>query len=261
MNEPISSHNSNFLSTLNELRKYCETFCPNTKVSDVQSYISHISEIENLSSTDGLRPIHLKFRREIVEVARKVYKYAQSQTFSNVFNKYLDNAAEILTVEVISTNILPEALKNYDELCKKHEDQNWEKLKCSDIAFLWKGVNNVEYELGLMEDFAHLNKNENFVETLKQLASMPIFITRLKQLSTIINMFNVPSVEDEWLTKSQSGLQDNTLTLGKLNQLYGHLNSHLDKIDEDCWSFIKELSEAGDLLELLKSFDIKNLIN
>ncbi|CAG8533686.1 2023_t:CDS:2, partial [Diversispora eburnea] len=95
----------------------------------------------------------------------------------------------------ITETILTKAPERFAQPCKQYKGQDWEELKCSNTAFLWKGVTN----------------------TLKRFASVPDWVVRLEQLFTIIEIFD-----------------------------------------------IKELSEAGDFLEFLKSIaerDIENLIN
>ncbi|RHZ83844.1 hypothetical protein Glove_87g84 [Diversispora epigaea] len=262
----------NYGSTLNKLRIYYEIFCPAENVSDVQEYLLKIdTESKMLSQIrlkDVISPEHWEFHSETIEMARKVYGFAESQTFGNIFNSLLSEVAEMLTVEDITKTILTKALERFAQLCKQYKGQDWEKLKCSDAASLWKDVTNVELELKLMENYVALSKNkknyDNLVKTLKRLVSVPFWVVRLEQLSTIIEIFDVPH-EKDWLIKSRHILQDDILTLGKLNNFFDYLNGNLSKIDSDtCWSLIKELSEAGDFLEFLKRIskhDIKNLIN
>ncbi|RHZ80791.1 hypothetical protein Glove_132g18 [Diversispora epigaea] len=263
----------NYESTLNELRTYYETFCPTTKVLDVQDYLSKIDTeskmLSQIKLKDILSPDHWKFHSKTTEMARKVYGFSESQAFANIFNSLLSEVAEMLTVEDITKTILTKALERFAQLCKQYEGQDWEKLKCSDAVFLWKDVTNVELELKLMENYVVLseiqNHYNNLVKTLKRLASVPNWIIRLEQLFTIIEIFDVPHEKDDWLAKSRRILQDDILTLGKLNSFFDYLSGNLAKIDSDtCWPLIKELSEAGDFIEFLKSIaehDIRNLIN
>ncbi|CAG8560183.1 9751_t:CDS:10 [Diversispora eburnea] len=236
-----------------KLKTYYEIFCPVTKVSDVQDYIL---------KTDT-KSTHWEFHSETIEMARKVYEFAQSQTFTNFYNKHLNEVVGMLTVEDITKTILTKALEGFAQLCKQYKGQDWEKLKCTDVVSLWKDVTNVELELKLMENYVVLDKRqkhfENLVKTLKQLASVPNWVVRLEQISTTIEIFNVPHEKDHWLIKSRRILQDDILTLGNLNNFFA-------KINDTRWPLIliKELSEASDFLEFLKSIaehDIKNLIN
>ncbi|RHZ78724.1 hypothetical protein Glove_157g11 [Diversispora epigaea] len=241
-----------------KLKTYYEIFCPTTNVSDVQGYISKIDTESKMLS-------HWEFHSETIEMARKVYGFAQSQTFVNIFNKHLTEIAEMLTVEDITKTTLTKALKDFAQLSKQYEGQDWEKLKCINAASLWKDVTNVELELKLMENYVALDKNqknfENLVKTLKQLASIPNWVVHLEQLLTIIEIFNVPYEKDHWLIKSRRILQDDILTLGKLNNFFDYLNGNLAEIDNDTfWPFVEELSDFFEFINIAEH-DINNLIN
>ncbi|RHZ50618.1 hypothetical protein Glove_494g23 [Diversispora epigaea] len=263
----------NYESTLNELRTYYETFCPAAKVSDVQEYLSKMDTESKMLSQIKLKDIlsseHWEFHSETIEMARKVYGFVESQTFGNIFNSLLSEVSEMLTVEDITKMILTKSLEKFAQLCKQYKDQDWEKLKCSDAAFLWKDVTNIELELKLMENYVVLSKSQkhydNLVKALRRLASVPNWVVQLEQLSTIIAIFNVPHEKDNWLTKFRFILQDDILLFGKLNSFFDYLNGNLAKFDSDtCWPLIKELSEASELLEFFKSIsehDIRYLIN
>ncbi|CAG8562549.1 11938_t:CDS:10 [Diversispora eburnea] len=266
-------HCKNYESTLNELRIYYETFCSTLKVSDAHDYLSKIDTesrmLSRLRLKDILNPDHWEFHSETIEMARKVSGFAKSKTFANIFNLLLSEVTETLTVEDITKTILTKALERFAQLCQQYKDQDWEKLKCSDAVFLWKGVTNVEFELRLMGNYVALSKNQkqydHLVRTLKRLVSIPDWVVRPKQLFTIIEIFDVPHEKDDWFTKSRCTLQDDIITLGNLSNFFDYLNENLTKIDSDtCWLLIKELSAAGNFLEFLKSIsehDIRNLIN
>ncbi|CAG8713386.1 2538_t:CDS:2, partial [Acaulospora morrowiae] len=258
--------------TLNELRVYYEVFCPISKVSDVNGYISNIdSESKRLfqiTLKDTLSPDHWEFHKDTMGMAKKAFKFAGSRTFANVFDKHINDETEILTVEIVSNKILPATFDEYIQLCKQYKGKDWEKLKCTEASYLWKGVVDVGAELELMGEFVRLDKNQkNFVSTLERLASVPEWIKRLEQLVTIVEIFKVPHNQsnNDWLTKSRQILQDDILTLGKLHSFFDVLNNHVTLIDnENNWPLIKELSEAGEFLEFLQTIaehDIKNLIN
>ncbi|RHZ80681.1 hypothetical protein Glove_132g37 [Diversispora epigaea] len=104
----------------------------------------------------------------------------------------------MLTVEDITKMILTKALERFSQSCEQYKGQDWEKLKCSDAASLWKDVKSVELELKLMENYVILSKNQKHNNCLNDL-----------------HLYQI-------------GLQDDILTLGKLNN-----NENPAKIDND----------------------------
>ncbi|CAG8439539.1 3367_t:CDS:10 [Acaulospora colombiana] len=260
-------------NTLTVLRTYYENFCPISKVSDVNEYIANIDNESKrsfqITIKDTLSPDHWEFHKDTIDMSKESYKFAGSQTFANVFDKHIYAETEVLTVENVTKRIMPVVFEEYAKLCIQYKGKDWEKLKCTEATYLWKNVRDVGAEIDFMKEFVRLDKSQkNFVGTLSRLASLPEWIKRLDQLSTIVEIFqlpNGPKNENDWLKKSLQILQDDILTLGKLNSFFDFLNKNVSSIDsEKIWPLIKELSEAGEFLEFLRTIaehDIKNLIN
>ena len=114
-------------------------------------------------------------------------------------------------------------------MCKQLKE--WDKLKCSDASLLWKNVTNVDAELDLMEGYSKNYRNQKFVKTLDHLSKIPHWIERLERLEKVVEIFNVPHNEDDWLSKSIRILKDVSLQLDQINHFFEYLDRNLSIVN------------------------------
>src|SRR5437763_2442892 len=95
------------------------------------------------------------------------------------------------------------------------------------------------------------HRNQRFIKTLDNLSKIPHWIERLEQLEKLVEIFNVPHNEDDWLSKSIHILKDNSTKLGQINKFFECLDKHLSNVDKDCWNLIRELSNADEFIVFL----------
>ncbi|RIB04411.1 hypothetical protein C2G38_683040 [Gigaspora rosea] len=140
-----------YMDKLKKLDIFYKRFC--VKAIDKQDYILDIERKLNMQEIVILenitKELFWNFHYLIIDIAQRSYIYTESQTFKNVFEKYLESYEETLTVELI-VRYIHSTLLDYDNLRAEYKD--WTKLECSKISSFWKGVEvkNINHELELM---------------------------------------------------------------------------------------------------------------
>ncbi|RIA81638.1 hypothetical protein C1645_547708 [Glomus cerebriforme] len=251
---------------LDMLFKFYTGFCSVAKVTDVNDYIQDVKQHIQNSNKVKLKQVLLleywTFHEKTLESAKRCYKFNQSRSFRNIFEVCIQEDAAATKVEHIAQKLIPAVFEKYNTICKQFKE--WEKLKCSDASLFWKNVTNVNAELDLMENYKGHKKNHKFVQTLDHLSKIPHWIERLEELEKVVELFEVPHIEEDWLTKSIRILKDDSMKLNQLNNFFDYLERNLSNVNQDCWKLLKELSSADDFISFLKEIaehDIKNLIN
>ncbi|CAG8450066.1 601_t:CDS:10, partial [Dentiscutata heterogama] len=264
--ESIKKQTREYLQTFEHLNAFYVRYCSVAKVIDEQDYISLLHGQKNMWESISLdqtrRPEIWEDHYEILDVAKKVYKYNKSQTFYNVFEKILQEIPNEINVQTLVQDIMPEVFESYVKDCSKF--QNWEDLQLTFAAMFWKKVTNINAELEFMAEFIPKNQDQKYMMTLNYLSEILKITQKLHQLSTVLEMFNVPRSEQDWLSKALSDLEEQSIFLGQLSSVFDTISNYLDIIDENGWSLIKELSIAEDFIIFLRSIaehDLKNLIN
>ncbi|RIB28541.1 hypothetical protein C2G38_2028448 [Gigaspora rosea] len=266
--ESVKKQTREYLQTFEHLNAFYVRYCSVTKVIDEQEYIDMLHEQKSMWESITLdqirRPEIWKDHYEILDVAKKVYKYNKSQTFYNVFEKILQNAPYEINVRTLvqDQNFMPKVFVSYAEDCSKF--QNWEDLQLSFATTFWKNVTNINAELEFMAEFTPKHQDPKFMMTLTQLSEVLKITQKLHQLSTVLEIFNVSRNEEDWLSRALHDLEEQSIVLGQLSSVFDAINNSLDIVDENGWSLIKELSIAEEFIIFLKSIavhDLKNLIN
>ncbi|CAG8527907.1 30424_t:CDS:10, partial [Racocetra persica] len=263
-------------SVKEQIRKYLQTFehinafyvryCLITKVTNGQDGIDELREQkdmwESISLSKTQDPEIWKDHSEILDVAKKVYKYNKSQTFYNVFEKILQEIPNEINVQTLAQDIMPKVFVSYIKDCSKF--QNWQYIQLPFAAMFWKNVTNINAELEFMTEFIPRNQDQKYIMTLTQLSEVLKITQKLHQLTTVIEIFNIPRNEQDWLSEALNDLEGQSILLGQLSSVFDSINDHLAVIDENGWSLIKELSNAEEFINFLRSIaehDLKNLIN
>ncbi|CAG8534868.1 35142_t:CDS:10, partial [Gigaspora margarita] len=269
--ESVRKQTREYLQTFEHLNAFYVRYCSVTKVIDEQEYIDMLHEQKSMWESITLdqirRPEIWKEHYEILDIAKKVYKYNKSQTFYNVFEKILQNAPyEMHEIHVRTLvqdqNFMPKVFDSYAEDCSKF--QNWEDLQLAFATMFWKNVTNINAELEFMAEFTPKHQDPKFMMTLTQLSEVLKITQKLHQLSTVLEIFNVSRNEEDWLSRALHDLEEQSIVLGQLSSVFDTINNSLDIVDENGWSLIKELSIAEEFIIFLKSIavhDLKNLIN
>ncbi|CAG8454752.1 3616_t:CDS:10 [Acaulospora morrowiae] len=149
-----------------------------------------------------------------------------------------------------------------DQRCKEYGD--WKNLISSSASVFWKNVTNINAELNFLSEFAQIDYDQKFLRMLSHLSKVDQLTLRLKQLSTVIEIFKIPRNEGDWLEMTIGDLDAQDIILEKLSSVFDFLSDHLAAVNEDSWSLIKELSIAVDFIAFLREIadhDLKNLIN
>ncbi|RIA88908.1 hypothetical protein C1645_221634 [Glomus cerebriforme] len=250
---------------LDMLFKFYTGFCPVSKITDVNDYIQDVKQHMQNSNKVKLREVLLSeywtFHEKTLDSAKRCYKFIQSRSFRNIFEVCIHEDVAATKVEYIAQKLIPAVFEKYDTICKQFKE--WEKLEFSDASLFWKNVTDVDAELDLMESYKDC-KNHRFVQILDHLSKIPHWIERLEELENVVELFEVPHIEDDWLTKSIRILKDDSMKLNQLNNFFDCLEKILFNVNQDCWKLLKELSSADDFISFLKEIaehDIKDLIN
>ncbi|CAG8724842.1 5621_t:CDS:1, partial [Dentiscutata heterogama] len=255
-----------YMNKLNKLNVFYKRFC--VKATDKQDYILDIETKLNMQEIVTLENITTKlfwkFHYPIIEVAQRSYIYAESQTFKNVFEKYLGSNEEILTVELIALKYMHATFLNYDSLRVEYKD--WTKLECSKISPFWKGVEvkNINHELELISRGMKWQPKDNLKKAVSYLAHIKSWRERLGDLGRTLKNFRVQDVAESWVANVYNRLLKESLTLLELYNAFNEANKHIHSLDDNCWAMIGALSFAGDFISWLQSIaegDLRNLIN
>ncbi|CAI2182617.1 19463_t:CDS:10, partial [Funneliformis geosporum] len=247
---------------LDILFKFYSGFCSSIQVINVNYFIldiqQHMQNSHKVKLKQVLTSDYWTFHEKTFESARRCYKYNNSQTFRNIFEICLREDATATNVEYIAQKLMPAVFDRYLTMCKQFKE--WEKLKCSDASLFWN-VTNVNAELNLMYGYES-HKSQIFVQTLDHLSKIPHWIERLEQLEKIVEIFQIPHNEDDWLSKSIRILKNDSMELGQINNFFDYLDRNLSNVNNDCWKLIRELSSADDFMDFLRKIaqhNIKNL--
>ncbi|CAG8535691.1 30956_t:CDS:10, partial [Gigaspora margarita] len=255
-----------YMDKLKKLDIFYNRFC--IKATDKQDYILDIERKLNMQEIVILenitKKLFWKFHYSIIEIAQRSYIYIESQTFKNVFEKYLESNEETLTVELIALRYIHASLLDYDNLRAEYKD--WTKLECSKISSFWKGidVNNINYELELMSRGMKWQPKDKLKKAVSYLAHIKSWRERLDDLGKTLKNFRVPDVADSWVTNVYNRLLKESLTLLELYNAFNEANKHIHNLDDNCWAMIGALSFAGDFISWLQTIaegDLRNLIN
>jgi hypothetical protein len=95
------------------------------------------------------------------------------------------------------------------------------------------------------------------------------WIERLEKLIKVIELFNIPHNEDDWLSKSIRTLKIDSVEISvmKVINFFDCLDKNLPNVNQDFWKVIRELSISDKLMDFLEKipehaeYDIKNFIN
>ncbi|CAG8532664.1 1628_t:CDS:2 [Scutellospora calospora] len=265
--ESVKKQIREYMQTFENLNAFYVRYCSVTKVTDGHEYLDYLNEQKNMwesISLDQIRGLETwKYHYEILEVAKKIYKYNKSQTFYNVFEKILQEIPNEINVQTLVQVVIPEVFKSYIKYCSKF--QNWEDIQLSFATMFWKNVKDINAELEFMVDYP-MNQDPRYTMTLTHLSEILKLTQKLHQLSTVVEIFNVPRNEQDWLSEALNNLEEQSIFLGHLSAIFDSVNKYIGTIDENTngWSLIKELSIAEEFINFLRSVaehDLKNLIN
>ncbi|CAG8708665.1 17210_t:CDS:2, partial [Gigaspora margarita] len=197
-------------------------------------------------------------------------RLVESQTFNNIFQTMLKVETRELNVEIVITEIIQMAIKQYNTVCKGYE--KWESIKCYEADELWKHVdpNNIRSEI----DFMTLNwtqalpnkQLELLISSVTYLTNISLIQENLNNLSIVIENLKIPHSPNLWVITFSKSLNDKNSTLGDLQTIFGDINKQFKrlKLSEEFWSTIKEMAcsnECINFLQELVGHDLKNLIN
>ncbi|POG65439.1 hypothetical protein GLOIN_2v424565 [Rhizophagus irregularis DAOM 181602=DAOM 197198] len=271
---------NNFQTQLDVLFKFYTDFCPASQVEDADDYIQdvkqHMPNSNKVMLKEAMSPDYWAFHGKTLESARRCYKYNQSRSFRNIFEVCIREDTAATKVEYIAQRLIPVVFERYNTVCKQLKE--WDKLKVSDVALFCENVTNINAELDLIDGYKG-HKSNKFVQTLEYISRIPHWIERLKELETVLQLFNIARNKDDWLKESIDSLKgdslkddslkgdflkNNSMKLSQIISFFANLDKNLYNVNDECWKLIKELSNADDFINFLKEIaehDIKNLIN
>ncbi|CAG8510048.1 23700_t:CDS:10 [Cetraspora pellucida] len=255
-----------YLQTFEHLNAFYMRYSLITKVTNGQDGIDELRERkgmwESILLNETRDPEIWKDHDEVLDIAKKIYKYNKSQTFYNVFESALQEISNEINVQTLAQDIMPKVFISYIKDCSKF--QNWQYIQLPFASMFWKNVTNINAELEFMAEFIPRNHDQKYMMTLIQLSEVLKIIQKLHQLSIVIEIFNIPRNEQDWLSEALNDLEEQSILLGQLSSVFDSINNHFDVVDENAWSLIKELSTAEEFIGFLRSIaehDLKNLIN
>ncbi|GBC04618.1 hypothetical protein RclHR1_05780009 [Rhizophagus clarus] len=244
---------------IDALSKFYSGFCPTEKVTDVADYIRDVKQrLQNLDKIKMKQLYYWTFHEKTLDCARCCYKFHQSQIFRNIFEACINEDTAATKVEYIAQKLIPNVFEKYDAICKQLEE--WEKLKCLDAFLIWKNVENINAELDLMGYKKH--QRQELMQTLDRLLKTPNWIEKLEELENVMEIFQVPHHDDDFLPKSIRVLKE--IELGQVTNFFDCPDRKLSNINQDCWELIRALSNSDDFIRFFKEIskhDIKNLVN
>ncbi|CAG8439660.1 11533_t:CDS:10 [Acaulospora colombiana] len=255
-----------YMQTMDHLNSFYVRYCPQNRVLNIQDYIQDLNEQkflwDHITLNDIQSPNYFFYHEDSIEISTRLYKYNKSQTFYNVFENVVQTSVNESNVESFARITLPSILDDYENRCKEHED--WENMKLSSAAMFWSNVTDINAELDFTDEFVQIDRDQRFLTMLARLSRADRLTQRLKQLSVVIEMFNTPRVQGDWLEVALVGLLAPEITLRELSLILDSLGDSLGEVNEDSWNLIKELSMAVDFIAFLREIadhDLKNLIN
>ncbi|CAG8632902.1 13269_t:CDS:10, partial [Gigaspora margarita] len=253
---------------IEQLFSFYNRYCDNT--DDVQIYLEDLYKKVNalnvipfseILSQDYWSP----HKMMIIEVSKNLFHYAESQTFANIVNNYVEDNEIQLSVSNVAENFTNKIIKQYQNTCLSYK--NWKNIKCSEAQELWKGIDKeqVKPELEIMANETSWKVQNNLIESIEFLTLIPTKISQLYKLSKVLNdQFRVKNAERSWVVEMMNNLE-NDMKLSELSGFFQELNNHLNELNESSWSVINELSLANEfivfLLRNLIGMNLTNLTN
>ncbi|CAG8837535.1 24760_t:CDS:1, partial [Racocetra persica] len=197
-------------------------------------------------------------------------------TFSNVFQTVLKAEDRILTVDIVTTELIQMAIEKFNTICANYND--WENIKCSEASMIWQNVDpkNVEFEISFIvpncnrfmqiySTHKRSQEEKKLVSAAKYLISMYSLKQKLINLITVLDALKIPYSQKLWVKKIFQSLEDEDLKLSQLQKIIDEMEKYIHKFKlEKCWPIIREMADSKDFLIFLQSLvghDLKNLIN
>ncbi|CAG8591269.1 3532_t:CDS:2, partial [Scutellospora calospora] len=252
-----------YFDKLKNLEIFYNQFCTHTV--DVQDYINDIKSKLNMQEKvilqDAFDEAFWTFHKPIIDIAQSVYIYIKSQTFKNVLERHSKARGVTLTVELVATKFMREALTKYNWL--RAEYRNWMTLNYSITAPFWKDVKDIDYELELMSRDMNWYPRDDMKKAICYLPDVKLWRERIDDLEKTLRIFRVQNVVDSWVANVHNKLKD-PLILISLFKAINEIDRCLTNFDASCWKIIRALSSAGDFLTWLYTVaedDLRNLMN
>ncbi|CAG8447095.1 15140_t:CDS:10 [Dentiscutata erythropus] len=259
--------------TFTRLNKFYERFCSSALIIDAREYHEDLRKRDNIktvtlgeSDTRDYWSIH----SATIDVMEASYHLAESQTFNNIFQAILKAETRELNVEIVTTEIMQMAIKQYNTICEGYE--KWENIKCSEADEFWKHVdpNNIQSEINFMApNWTRALSNRQLqllTSSVTYLIDISSYKEKLNNLFTVIENLKIAHNPNLWVITFSNSLSDENLALGNLQKKIGDILKQFKqlKLLEDFWSIIKEMAcskECINFLQELVGHDLKNLIN
>ncbi|CAG8460377.1 17990_t:CDS:10, partial [Racocetra fulgida] len=262
------------------LTKFYDRFYPSDLINNYREYrddlISRQNEINKITLEETVAQDYWSIHCTTIEVMEDSYKFIESKTFSNVFQTVLKGEDRILTVDIVTTELIQMAIEKFNTICADYND--WENIKCSEASMIWQNVdpNNVEFEVSFIvpncnrfiqtySTHKRSQEEKKLVSAAKYLISMRSLKQKLINLITVLDALKIPYSQKLWVKKIFQSLEEEDLKLSQLQKIIDELGKYINKFNlERCWPIIREMADSKDFLIFLQSLvghDLKNLIN
>ncbi|CAG8761924.1 35753_t:CDS:2, partial [Racocetra persica] len=263
-----------YTSTFTHLDKFYERFCSSALVTDARKYHDDLlrrqDNIKTVTLEESGTRDHWSIHSTTIDVMETSYHLVESQTFNNIFQAALKVETRELNVEIVTTEIIQMAIKQYNTICQGYE--KCENIKCSEANEFWKHVdqNNIRSEINFVTpNWARTLSNkqlQQLISSVTYLINIPILKEKLNNLLMVIQNLKIPHNPNHWVITFSNSLGDEDLKLGNLQKIIGNVNMQFKKfkLSEEFWSIIKEIAcskECINFLQELVGHDLKNLIN
>ncbi|KAF0449680.1 e3 ubiquitin-protein ligase [Gigaspora margarita] len=269
-----------YQTVFTQLTKFYDRFYPSDLINNYREYhddlLKRQNEINNITLEETVAQDYWSIHCETIDIMESAYEFVESQTFYNVFQTVLKEEERILTVDIVTTELIQKAIEKFNNICKEYEE--WENIKCSEASMIWKNVdiNNVEFEVSFIvpncirftqAHSAHrrFKEKDKLIVASKYLVNMYSSKQKLINLITVLDALKIPYSQRLWAKKILQSLEDEELKLNQLQKIIEELERHVNKFKlEKCWPMIKEMADSKDFLIFLHSLvghDLKILIN
>ncbi|CAG8844363.1 8870_t:CDS:1, partial [Gigaspora margarita] len=269
-----------YQTVFTQLTKFYDRFYPSDLINNYREYhddlIKRQNEINNITLEETVAQDYWSIHCETIDIMESAYEFVESQTFYNVFQTVLKEEERILTVAIVTTELILKAIEKFNNICKQYEE--WENIKCSEASIIWNNVdlNNVEFEVSFIipncirftqANSAHrrFQEKDKLVVAAKYLVNLYSSKQKLINLIIVLDALKIPYSQRLWTKKILQSLEDEELKLNQLQKIIEELERYVDKFKlEKCWPMIKEMADSKDFLIFLQSLvghDLKNLIN
>ncbi|KAF0511752.1 e3 ubiquitin-protein ligase [Gigaspora margarita] len=255
----LRNKSNEYSDIIEQLISFYNKYCDNS--DDVQIYLEDLYKKVNALNVIPFSEILSQnywspYKMMIIEIIQNVFHYAESQTFTNIVNNYVENNEIQLSVSHVAETFINNLIKQYQNTCLSYK--NWNYIKYSEARELWKGIDKeqVKRELEIMANCTSWKVQNNLIESIEFLTLIPTKISQLYKLSKVLNdQFRVKNAERSWVVEMIKNLE-NDMKLSELSGFFQELNNHLNELNESSWSVINELSLANEFIEFL----LRNLI-